>query len=298
MNTWKKIGKALLLPHLAIRILLLPIATAFLVYAMAVLGTDSIPAYLSYVLAAYTLTAWCIKIPNMVAHIKHFKQSNKYAVRLSEDVRLRVNISLYGSFLWNTAYAVFQLWLGFHHASAWFYSMAGYYFLLAFMRFFLVRHTGRHRAGEQMQEELAKYRACGWVFLMMNLAVTFMIFFMVYWNRTFEYGQITTIALAAYTFTALTVAIINLVKYRRYNSPVYSASKAVSLASACVSMITLTTTMLTTFGAGADDLAFRRLMLGVLGGAVSAFIIGMAIYMIVQGTKKLKTLNTEVMNEQ
>ena len=143
-----------------------------------------------------------------------------------------------------------------------------------------------------MLEELRKYRACGIVFLVMNLALALMIFFMVYWNRTFHHHEITTIAMAAYTFTSLTLAIINTVKYRKYNSPVYSASKAISLASACVSMLTLESTMLTTFGDGTVDLAGRRLFLGLSGGAISVLIIAMAVYMIVQGTKKIKLIQS------
>ncbi len=298
MENFKKICKALIFPHIAIMIVLLPIATVFLIYSMVVLGTETIPSYISYVLAAYTLTVWCAKIPKLINFIKTFKNKNKYVVRYSEDVRLRVNISLFGSLIWNVAYAAFQFHLGMYHGSFWFYSMSAYYLSLVIMRSFLAMYTRKHLHGEKMKEELHKYRACGIVFLVMNLALTIMVFFMVYWNRTFEHGQITTIAMAAYTFSAFTFAIISIVKYRKYNSPVYSASKAISLAAACVSMITLTSTMLTTFGDGTTDLAFRRLMLGLLGSAVSAFIIGMAVYMIVQSTKKLKMLNTEVENEQ
>ena len=141
-----------------------------------------------------------------------------------------------------------------------------------------------------MLDELIKYRACGIVFLIMNLAIALMIFFMVYWNRTFNHHEITTIALAAYTFTSLTRAIINTVKYRKYNSPVYSASKAISLASACVSMLTLESTMLTTFGDETMSLTGRRILLGISGGVISVFIIAMAIYMIAEGTKKIKQL--------
>jgi len=158
------------------------------------------------------------------------------------------------------------------------------------MRFFLVRHTSKHKPGEKMLDELIKYRACGIVFLIMNLALALMIFFMVYWNRTFNHHEITTIALAAYTFTSLTLAIINTVKYRKYNSPVYSASKAISLASACVSMLTLESTMLTTFGDETMSLTGRRILLGISGGVISVFIIAMAIYMIVQANKKIKLL--------
>ena len=142
-----------------------------------------------------------------------------------------------------------------------------------------------------MLEELIRYRACGIVFLVMNLTLALMIFFMVYWNRTFHHHEITTIALASYTFTSLTLAIINSVKYRKYNSPVYSASKAISLASACVSMLTLESTMLTTFGNGTMSLTGRRILLGISGSVISVFIIAMAVYMIVQANKKIKLLN-------
>ena len=141
-----------------------------------------------------------------------------------------------------------------------------------------------------MREELIRYRLCGWVFLAMNLALALIIFFMVYWSRTFTHHMITAIAMAAYTFTAFTIAIINIVKYRKYNSPVYSASKAISLAAACVSMLTLETTMLTTFGDGSMDAITRKIMLGCTGGVISVFIIVMAIYMIIQSSKKLKEL--------
>lgn len=95
---------------------------------------------------------------------------------------------------------------------------------------------------------------------------------------------------AAYTFTAFTMAIINMVKYRKYNSPVYSASKAISLASACVSMLTLEATMLTTFGAGTMGTITRKIFLGCTGGVISVFVVVMAIYMIRQSSKKLKDL--------
>ena len=285
---WKKIGKAILFPHIAIMIILVPIATVLLVGSMVFVGTESVIAYISYVLAAYTLTVWCFKIPYLIKFYKTFREENKYARRWQDDVRLRVNVSLFGSLAWNALYGLFQLWLGFYHHTFWFYSLGAYYILLAVVRFFVVRHTVTHKPGEKMREELIKYRACGWVFLAMNLVLSVMVFFMIYWNRTFDHDEITTITMAAYTFTTLTVAIINVIKYRKYDSPIYSASKAISLASACVSMLILESTMLTTFGEETMDLHTRRILLGATGAAISAFVITMAVYMIVQGTKKIK----------
>ena len=143
-----------------------------------------------------------------------------------------------------------------------------------------------------MKNELIKYRNCGIVFLCMNLTISIMIFFMVYWNRTFIHHQITTIAMAAFTFTSFTFAIVNNIKYRKYNSPVYSATKTISLASACVSMLTLESTMLTTFGNGAEDLLMRRIMLTASGSAVVIVIVTMALVMIVKSNRTIKLLNT------
>ena len=289
---WKKIGNHIIFPHIAIMLVLLPVATVFLVYSMIFLGTDSIVSYISYVLAFYTLTVWCFRIPDLIRFLKTMKEENKYARLWQDDARLRVNVSLYGSLMMNTAYAVLQLGLGFWHASFWYYSMAGYYISLAIMRFFLVQHSRKHKPGERMQEELIKYRNCGIIFLLMNLALSVMIFFMVYWNRTFQHHEITTIAMATYTFISFSLAIKNVIKYGKYNSPVFSASKAISLASACVSMLTLESTMLTTFDDGTMDLLARQIMLGASGGVISVFIVSMAIYMIVQSSRKMKLLKS------
>jgi hypothetical protein len=268
-------------------ILLLPTATVMLVGSMVFVGTESVIAIISYIIAAYTLTVWCFRAPRLVKFFKNFKNENKYARRWREDARLRVKLSLYASLSWNTLYGIFQLCLGFYHHTFWFCSLGAYYIFLAVMRFFLAHHTARYSPRERMRSELKRYRACGIVLLFMNLALALIVFFMVYWNRTFDHHMITAIAMAAYTFTALATAIVNVVKYRKYQSPVYSASKAISLAAACVSMLTLESTMLTTFGDGEIN---ARLMLGLTGGAVVALIVTMAVYMIIRANKQLEKM--------
>jgi hypothetical protein len=291
---WKKLGKALLFPHMAVMIVLLPVAAVLLAVSMALIGTESVIAYISYVLAAYTLTVWCCKIPYLIRFFKTVKNENRYARMWLEDTRLRVNISLFGSLAWNTLYGLFQMWLGIVHRTFWFGSLGVYYICLAVMRYFLVSHTRRYAPGERMRSELIKYRACGWIFLVMNLALSLIVFFMLYWDRTFAHHMITAIAMAAYTFTTFTVAIVSMVKYKRYNSPVFSAAKAISFAAACVSMLTLTSTMLTTFGDGTMEPLARKMILGSVGVAVILVVVGMAVGMIARGTRRLKISEQEV----
>ena len=284
---WKKIGLNLLYPHLAVIICLLPISVAFLVLSLIYLGTESILAILSYLLAFYVLLVICFRMPRIITFFKTFKRENKYMQKWFSDVHLRMNVSLYGSLIWNIAFAIFQLVLGFYHKSFWFYTMFAYYVMLGVMRFFLVKHTRKYKANEETTIEVKKSILCGYLLIAMNLALAVIVFFMVYWNRTFYHHMITTIALAAYTFFTFTFAIINLVKYRKYKSPIYSSAKTISLIAGAVSMLTLETTMLTTFGANESPL-FSQIMLSLTGVAVIGFAITMAIIMIVKGNRQLK----------
>ena len=287
---WKSIGKALLFPPAAVLVLLPPIAAASLVYAMLRLEEADPIRIGSYVLSFYALTILCARIPKLVRGLRDFKNSNRYLRLWTGDVRLRTNVTLSGSALWNGAYGAMQLGLGIYHRSAWFYSLAAYYATLAVMRLFLVRHTMRYTPGEQMQRELTRYRACGWVFLLTNLALSGMMLYMIHENRAVRHNEITTITMAAYTFTTLTMAIVSVIRYRKLGSPAVSAARAISLAAACVSMLTLENTMLTTFRSETMTPEKARLFLALSGGVVSAFIIAMAIYMIVQANRKLKSL--------
>ena len=63
-----------------------------------------------------------------------------------------------------------------------------------------------------------------------------------------------------------------------------------------MNLLQMFSTMLTTFGSDTMSAIERKIMLGATGGAISVFIIAMAIYMIIQGTKRLKSTKTEVTN--
>ena len=288
---WKKVGMSLLYPHHAVIFCLLPISVAFLVLSLIYLGSGSVIAILSYLLSLYVLVVVCFRIPRIVAYFKNLKNNNKYLNRWFSDVHLRMNVSLYGSLIWNVAYAIFQLGLGFYYKSFWFYSMFAYYVMLGVIRFFLVKHTRKYKANEEEQIELKKYILSGWLLLTMNVALAVIVFFMVYWNRTFYHNMITTIALATYTFFTFTFSIVNFVRYRKYNSPIYSSAKTITLIAAAVSMLTLETTMLTTFG-GTKNPLFVQIMLSCTGVAVIGLALTMAIIMIVKGNKQLKIKTT------
>ncbi len=285
---WKKIGKALLFPPMWLLAVLLPLSLGAMLYGMLSLGEAHPVTIVADALAFYSLGVFCIRVPAIVRGVRTFQKENPYASRWLSDVQLRMKVTLTGNVLWNGAYAALQLGLGIYHRSAWFYSLAVYYFSLAIMRFFLAKHTRGNLPRQQLRRELGYYRACGWVLLLVNLALSGMMLMMIRQNRMTRHNEITTITMAAYTFTSLTMAIVNLVRYRKYQSPVFSASKVISLVAACVSMLTLESTMLSTFSDEGMTAQTQLLFMALSGGAVSAFIIAMAIYMIVHADRAIR----------
>ncbi|MBQ9796473.1 MAG: hypothetical protein IJW50_02015 [Clostridia bacterium] len=289
MERFKQIMLRVLFPHPIFLWLLTPIAAALLIYAFADPNANEIAVYASYGISFYALVILSVRVPAIVAWIKRFKSENRYARLYLSDAALRAKVSLYSSFGINLLFALFQAWLGVYHGSFWFYTLAVYYASLAFMRFFLLRDIKSFDVGLSPLREWKRYRFCGWVLLTMDLALALMVFFMVYWKRGSVHHEITTIAIAAFTFFSLTMAIINVIKYRKYQSPLLSAVKAISLASASVSMLTLETAMLNSFGQGESEL-FRTVMLCATGAAVCLFVLGMAIYMVTRAARAIKEI--------
>lgn len=281
----KKILYKIVYPHGAITALVSPFAFAMVIYALANPAVDEMFKYVSYFFSAYALIILCARVPWLIENIGKIKSYESVSLYMS-NVQLKAKTTLHISVAMNTVYAIFQLGLGIVHKSVWFYSLSGYYLLLAIMRFFLLRGVKTLGSGDNLLKEIKRYRFCGIVLCAMNLALGVIVFYITWQNRGFVHHSITTIAMAAYTFTAFTLAIINMVRYRKYNSPLLSAAKAVSLVSACVSMLTLETAMINAFDE-TNNIAFRMGMTMATGTAVCAFVLIMAIYMIVKANKQI-----------
>jgi len=286
---WKKVGKCFLFPHPVLTGLLAIAAAVLLVYSFVCLETENPVSIAAYALSFYALAIVCLRVPALIRLVLRLKRENKYVARYISDMRLRMNFSLFWAFVFNAIYAAFQLGLGLWHHSVWFYTMAVSYLLLAMMRLSLVSYTGRHAPGEIRELEWKKYRICGVCLLVMNLSLSIMIAYFVLRIRIFRHHEITTIAMAAYSFAALAFAIRNAIRCKQYQSPAYSAAKSISLVSAIVSMLTLENAMLTTFGQKNSE-SLWQIMLGASGAGVILAVMGISLYMLVNAQKNLKMM--------
>jgi hypothetical protein len=204
--------------------------------------------------------------------------------RLAKDAPYRIRVFLLASFLLNIVYSAFLMIVSLLYSSKWFFVMSVYYGLLSLSRIFVYSQTAE---GKSTTAKIKTMHACGWFLLLINATVSVMMFILMRGHQPIQHHEITVITIATYTFSALTVAIVGSVKFIKRNDYVYSSAKIISLISASVSLVTLTNTMLSTWGDESTAL-LRSIILPILCGVVSAFIVVCAILIILKTVKDLK----------
>ena len=283
MARWKAVIRTIIYPRAWVLLLGALIAAAGLIFVFAGARQETWLAYPVYVWSAYMLAVICVRLWRSVGLTR---QSIDAALdrapvvrRYFSDVSFKMQVSLYFSFGLNTLYALMKLGFGVYYRSVWFGTLAGYYLLLAVTRFALVRYASRSDFGADPAAEWKRYRLCGGILLVMNLALSGMVIMVVRDNEGFHYPGFLIYIMAMYAFYNMTAAVVNVVRYRRYRSPVMSAAKVLQLTAALVSMLALETAMLAQFG-GASGARFRELMTGCTGGVVCVAVLVIAVYML------------------
>ena len=155
------------------------------------------------------------------------------------------------------------------------------------MRFLLLWRESPQSIEKNRRSALRRYRFCGIILLLMNQALAVIVLLIVQQNRRYEYPGTLIYLMAAYAFYSIIIATKNFIKYRKHHSPILAAAKAINIAAALVSILSLETAMLARFGSP-KDAAFQQQMVAATGGFICVVILGMAVSMIVRSSKEIK----------
>ena len=288
---WKKIGKKLLFPPIWMMVILV-IASAVALTLIFVKGLEeSIPAYIVYVLAFYTLsvvTIFCAMVlPKQYSTIKQKIYDNPLGNRYMTDRVFRTNISLSISFVISMLYVGINLWSWHMLGSYWFMVLAVYYVIMAVMRYLLVRYVRIQKIGTDILSEWKRSRICAYILLLINLSLSGAVLMILYQHRGYDYPGIMIYVMAMYTFYALTMSIVDIVKYRKMGSPIMSTAKIVSLSAALVSMLNLETAMFAQFG-GDMSPGNQRIFIMLTGAGISITVVTLSVILIVRATKEIR----------
>lgn len=253
---------------------------------------------LVYVLAAILLTGAFICLYKDLRNgiIEKFLttvKKNSFGAHFLEDYRFRTILTTMPSFMINVAYTIYNGVIGIMNQSSWFITMAVYYSLLGIMRYCAV-HTERKISRLEDHElirkkELAVIKIDGILLLLLNLALSGVVLLTIAEGTAKAYSDIMAISIAAYTFYKIIMAVINMVKVRKMESPILITIRNIGVADALVSMLTLQMTMLVSFQ-GTDSLDMNR-MNGITGLAVCLLISALGISMIYYAFKRKSCCN-------
>lgn len=288
MERWKAALKKLLFPGGGWVCLLTLLGGVSLYLTFRVFGEDSPFAYASYVLSAYALTILVAAIVPLFPAAQRMIHRVPLAHRYLTDRYFKVRSSLLLSFVINVCYAGFKLVCSILHASFWDGALAVYNILLCAVRIYLIRRVPTEQQGSNTKRELRFYRTTGFFLIALDIALSGIATQIVRDGQGSDYPGTLIYASALYAFYSLTLAIVNAVKFRKFNSPVLSAAKAVNLTTALVSIFNLETAMLAQFGT--DQAYFRLVMTSCTAFSVCVLVLGTAIYMVISASRKIRRL--------
>ena len=290
---WKRIGKKLLFPPVWLMVILV-IVNAVALTVIFVKGMEqSIPAYIVYALAFYTLCVVslfsALVLPKRLHIIKKKIYDHPLGNRYLTDRVFRTNISLSVSFAVSMLYVGINLWSWHMLRSYWFVVLAVYYVIMAVMRFLLVRYVRLQKIGADLLREWKRAKACAGILLLVNLSLSGAVLMILYQSKGYEYPGMMIYVMALYTFYATIHAILDIVRYRKLGSPVMTTAKIVSLSGALVSMLNLETAMFAQFGGDMAPEA-QHLFIILTGAGVSAVIVTLSVILIVNANKEIRRI--------
>ena len=250
---------------------------------------------LIYSMSAYSLVLLLAALPGLTRRAKSAiisselmrkAAASKITGRYLNDLAFRGSISIYQGSAVNFLYSAFRIIAAVRYTSVWFLSMAVYYLVLGSLRAYLIAGCRRRSPAR----EYRCYRTAAWLLLLLNIPMGGMIVLMVRTNSGFSYPGYIIYLSALYTFYAMAVSVINLVKFRRLGSPILSAAKVLNLVSAMMSVLGLQTAMIARFSENGED--YRRMVNAVTGGFVYGIVIVAAVTMLLRSKRLRKKVGS------
>lgn len=203
------------------------------------------------------------------------------AVQYKQDRIFRASVNLQLVMVLNYLYALYNLLVGWLSHSAWLLSLGAYTLMLAVIRTDLTisHHLGRRLDGAPLQRhEIRCYRRVAWSLLLLNLPIGGLAVLMASGRAASALPGHLIYLSALYSFLMMGLGIFNLIRFRKFGSPILSAAKVLSLVSALLSMLTLQSALIDRFGEGQER--FQLLMSRLSGSAVFLSVFALAVWML------------------
>lgn len=192
------------------------------------------------------------------------------------------------SLILSIVFAVINGVIGVLEKSVWYGALAAYYITLIIFRggVMTADRVCKLKSSDYAKAQNNIFLASGAFLVIIEIAMAAAVTQMVIYGTPTARGEIMAIANAAYAFTKISFAVYNLVKAKKYADPVSRSLRCLNFADACMSMVSLTVVLLTTFSTEESDMDIY--MKASVGFAACAIVLALATYMIITSVKNKK----------
>lgn len=290
---WRRAAYRILHPAPWLPAVLLLVSFPLAFYFLGLGDSSSWIACTVYPLAAYSLTALCVGLPDAIAHLRTSVResrlvrklgSTETARRMACDGDFRRSAVMLRGIADNAVYAAFRFFTGLRLSSVWLLSIAFYCAALAALKACVAvcfrraaERSDRTEYERRCMEKISR------LVLLLNVPMGVMIFRMVMKNSSYNYPGSMIYLSALHTFYTAVVSIINFVGMRAGTGALVHGAKMIDCISASMSLLGLQTALLARFSP--DDIEYRFMMNALTGAGVFVLVIIFSVRMSVYSKK-------------
>lgn len=229
--------------------------------------------------------------------MKEKLSKNKFLNMLITDYSKRTTIFTLSGTIINIVFTIFFIVEAYIYKSPWLGAFGLYYLILSFQKVFILIFGSLIK--KKYKEEVIKYEKSaaklylfnGFFLLILNTTIIFIVLIITYKQPVNIKDTITAIAIATYTFYKFGLSIYNIVKAKKKQDYVILTIRSIAIIDALISMLSLTITLISTFGEIDESMFVIILLFGIF---ICLFTTILSIMMIVRGIKAIiKTINMQ-----
>ena len=276
-------------------IILFSIISFSLLILLSIFNYNSFFIYLVYAMSFYSLVIIVLDVININKKIRNniknklYKNEDKVISKFFIDYKFKGRVIILKGLIVDFVYGLFKLISGIIYSSTWFITLAIYHLILGVLRLYLYENYKKDKENILLESRNALITYI--TIMLLNIPLIGIIILMILSKPSTNYPEIFVYFTASYAFYIFTISIINIIKYKKIDSPILSCSKVICFITALISILSLQSTLISAFG---NDLNFKLLMNSMFGIFVILLVFIICIISIIDiNNERKKYLKNE-----
>lgn len=228
--------------------------------------------------------------------LNKLSSKNKFLYYYINDLYFKTMFSSIFAFLMNLFFVVYNCLTAIFYHFLWNASISIYYFVLLFIRFYILSiefkmHKKKWNDEQKAEKRIKIFKMEGFFLIVLDLAMVAPVTLIALLKKEVSYPMWIVILNAAFTFYKVIMCIKSFIKSRKSQNLTIRGLKNITLTEALVSILNLEYAMILTFSTQQDDLQQMHYLIMSTSFIVIVFDLIIAIITLYKSNKERKKLS-------